>query len=332
MKFPISSFKFRPSPARAAAGIVSRAKNVAAFSPAFSLVEVLITVTLLALIVLALMQVFSSTQTAFRASVTQTDVLEGSRNAMQMIADDLRGMRHADGKYLATGNFISGTVISTNPVNFFALDNAYAYCSYSGPALLYHPLPQTLPASTGVARLNLLNYFFILGSKNGKWTGVGYVVNATNEADLYPLYRFYAETNTSAPPVAMYRAFVDAVNQAQWTNMSHIMDGVVHLVARAQDVNGVWLTNGYAFGQRHLGTNTWYSPPAWGEVSGMFFGNTVPAAVELQMGVIEDRTLQRAESLPTYNARTNYLSQQAGHVHVFRQLVTVPNVDPSAYQ
>ena len=38
------------------------------------------------------MAVFNSTQTAFRASVTQTDVLEGGRAAMDMIAGDLREM------------------------------------------------------------------------------------------------------------------------------------------------------------------------------------------------------------------------------------------------
>ncbi len=56
------------------------------------MVELLVTMTLLSLIVLALMAVFNSTQKAFRANVTQTDVLEGSRAAMDMIATDLRIM------------------------------------------------------------------------------------------------------------------------------------------------------------------------------------------------------------------------------------------------
>jgi hypothetical protein len=63
-----------------------------------------------------------------------------------------------------------------------------------------------------------------------------------------------------------------------------------------------------------------------------FYSNAVPASVELQMGVLEDRTLQRAESLPfQLFAQTNYLAQQSGHVHLFRQRVTIPNVDPTAY-
>ena len=63
------------------------------------------------------------------------------------------------------------------------------------------------------------------------------------------------------------------------------------------------------------------------------FSNTVPAAVEIQLGVLEDRALRHAESLPASSAaQTAYLAQQAAKVHVFRQRVNIPNVDPSAYQ
>jgi len=30
-------------------------------------------------------------------------------------------------------------------------------------------------------------------------------------------------------------------------------------------------------------------------------------------------------------ARSNYLAQRVGQVHLFRQRVSIPNVDPSAY-
>jgi hypothetical protein len=63
------------------------------------------------------------------------------------------------------------------------------------------------------------------------------------------------------------------------------------------------------------------------------FSNTLPASVEIEMGVLEDRSLRRAESLSgSHSALTNYLAGCAGQVHVFRQRVSIPNVDPSAYQ
>jgi hypothetical protein len=63
------------------------------------------------------------------------------------------------------------------------------------------------------------------------------------------------------------------------------------------------------------------------------FSNTVPASVEVEMGVLEDATLAHAESLSqNYNAETNFLAGQAGTVHLFRQRVTIPNFDSTAYQ
>jgi hypothetical protein len=63
------------------------------------------------------------------------------------------------------------------------------------------------------------------------------------------------------------------------------------------------------------------------------FSNTLPAAVEIELGALEDRTLQRAESFAgSPAAQINYLQQQAGKVHIFRQRISIPNVDPSAYQ
>jgi type II secretory pathway pseudopilin PulG len=290
-----------------------------AIANAFSMVELLVAMTLLSLIVLVLMAVFSSTQQAFRASITQTDVLEGSRAAVDMIATDLRTMTPSDG----ASNWTNG------PVNFFTVDNSYSQSLY------YQPLVQSLPGSpTASQRVNVLNYFFLLGRNNQTWTAVGYAVDATNTAPLYPLYRFYGETNISVPPVTLYWNFVNAINQSQWTNLSHVMDGVVHLVVRAYDNNGVWLTNGYGFTQTNRPQNVWFAPPVLGEVGCYFFSNAVPAAVELELGVLEDRTLQRAESLPNVSpawAQSNYLSQQSSHVHLFRQRVTIPNVDPSAY-
>ena len=54
--------------------------------------------------------------------------------------------------------------------------------------------------------------------------------------------------------------------------------------------------------------------------------------VEIQLGVLEDRTLQRAESRPPGVVRNNYLFDQSGKLHIFRQRVSIANVDPAAYQ
>ncbi len=282
----------------------------------FSLVEVLVVVSLLALIVLALMDVFSSTQRAFRASVTQSDVLEGSRAAVDLITSDLRKLTPSGGIYGAAGD-----------VNFFSYSNSYAYT----------PLSQSLPGGS-VNRTNLLNYFFILGRENNRWTGTGYIVDTTSSSPLYPLYRYHTELSTAFPPRMMFTNFLAQINAAAWTNMSHIMDGVVHLVVRPFDPSGIWLTNGYTLGMKPP-INAYFDVPFGGEMNFYFYSNAIPAAVELQLGVLEDRSLARAESLPNNvpgtppnDRRTLYLSGQSGAVHIFRQQVTIPNVDRSAYQ
>ena len=296
----------------------------------FSLVEVLLAVTLLSLIVLALMAVFNMTQNAFRASVTQTDVLEGGRATMDLITTDLRQMTPSGG----VSNYVfAGSSYTYGAVNFFATNNSYQYA----------PLVQMLPGTSTRQRTNLLQWFFLLGRENTKWTGAGYIVNASSASPLYPLYRFYAETNITANPVVLYWDFLNTINAesptAPWTNMTHLMDGVLHLVVRAYDPAGYRLTNGYNFTQIKRPQNVWFSPPMWGELGFSFYNSAVPASVELELGALEDRALARAESRgipnqPPYAvaAQWSYLTNQVGSVHVFRQRVTIPNLDPTAYQ
>ena len=278
---------------------------------AFSLIEVLVVVSLLAFIVLALMAVFSSTQRAFRAAVTQTDVMEGSRATMELMAADLRGATPSD---------------NGGATNFLVLGNS-VYDS------TYLPLPQTLPGAVDgsgnpIQRTNQLNYFFVLGRNNTTWTGTGYLVDTAHASPLYGLYRFYAETNVMFPPQTLFQQFQAAMSSPA-ANMSHLIDGVVHLNVRAYDPNGVWI-NGYTWPYTN-GNNTFFFPPSYGETQFYMVGNMVPAAVEVELGVVEDRILQRAESRPPA-LQAQYLSDKSGSVHLFRQRVTIPNVDPTAYQ
>ena len=277
---------------------------------AFTLIEVMVVMVLLSLIVIALMAVFNSTQTAFRASITQTDVLESGRAAMDLMADDLRQVSPSLGA-------------SNGAVNFYA-------AVPSG----YQPLVQSLVASSQ-QRTYVLENFFILNRDNQTWTGVGYAVN-TNSTSINSLYRFSASTNVSAAdPATLYNIFSNTIATNAWANMSHLMDGVVGLTVRAFDTNGFWMTNfsdTYG-GQTVTNRNVRFVPPSYGESGFYMFSNSLPAAVEVEMSVLEDRTLQRVESLNgSVLAQSNYLAQQAGKVHVFRQRVSIPNVNPAAYQ
>jgi type II secretory pathway pseudopilin PulG len=273
---------------------------------AFTLVEVLVVMVLLSLIVLALMAVFASTQNAFRASVTQTDVLEGGRAAMDLVVEDLKKMSPS----LDVSN---GTVNCA--VNFYA-----AVTSSPGP------LVQALVAS-GQSRTNILEKFFILSRDNQTWTGTGYVVDTSSSSVINPLYRFSISTNVAASsPAALFNIFITNIT----ANMSHLLDGVVDFRVRAFDANGAWLNNSYTNVNNFEALN---SISGYGETGFYMFSNTLPASVEIQMATLEDRTLQRASTWPVNSlAQSNYLAQQSGKVHVFRQRVSIPNFDPSAYK
>lgn len=281
----------------------------------FTLIEVMVVMVLLSLIVLALMAVFNSAQTAFRTGVTQVDVLEGGRATMDLMGQDLRAMAPS---HSAT-NFAAVVTTLNSPPS---------------------PLIQSLVGSSGV-RTNVLENFFILSRNNVNgqdvWTGTGYVVGTNSAADLYPLYRFSSSLTNfgGADPSLLFNAFLAAMSNGRWTNMSHLMDGVLSLTVLPYDVNGGLMTANivYAGGQSVTNQNVLYYPPVWGQTGFIMFSNTLPASVEVEMGVLEDRTLQRAESLNgSWLAQSNFLSGAAGAVHIFRQRVAIPNLDPSAYQ
>ncbi len=281
---------------------------------AFSLIEVLVVVSLLSLIVLALMAVFTSTQRAFRASLTQTDVLEGGRATMELMAADLRTLTPSYQNY-NNGN---------GALNFLVTNNA----SFS------QPLIQSLPGGN-FSRSNLLQQVFILNHQNTGWWGVGYAVTLNSSGNLYSLYRlqYPLPPGTSDPSTI----FTSQVFQNFFLNPtnggSHLLDGVVHFVVRAYGPDGTWIPYGYAGQTNTTILNQTASFALLGGEGGVaMYSNNVPAAVELELGVLEDRTLQRAESFPTTALQTNYLSDKSGNVHVFRQRVSIPNVDPTAYQ
>jgi len=283
---------------------------------AFTLIEVMVVMVLLSLIVVALMGVFSSTQAAFRASVTQTDVLEGGRAAMDLITGDLRAMSPS----LGTSNIVGGNLPAVN----------LCITNYNYPILT-----NSLVAS-GNIRSNLLDNIFILsrGNQNGvpTWYGTGYAVYVS-PTNLYSLYRFStskpmaAATNAASLFYAYFQNFLAAPNG---TNYSHLLDGVVGFKLSPFDADGKLIfTN-----RTNIRTN--YSPNG---VCYLFYSNALPASVEIEMATLEDRTLQRAgsrgiagQSPLNVPAQWQYLAGQAGNLHVFRQRVAIPNVDPAAYR
>jgi prepilin-type N-terminal cleavage/methylation domain-containing protein len=295
---------------------------------AFTLVELLVVLALLSLIVFALMAVFSGTQRAFRASLTQTDTLESGRAVMDLIGEDLEAMTPS---YGVSNVFFSPNFQVNCPVNFMCNVNP----TFIPP--LYQPL---IGSPDSAQRMNIIENIFILskGNINGvpSWIATGYSIN-TNLPDgtLYPLYRFYMTTNLMAGNTGLTNLFT-AFDKFQYTSnsWSHMMDGVVNLTMRCYDTNGMWMTNGYYNNppiRRFPQNVTFLGSFGYTETSCFFYSNSVPASVQIVMGTLEDRTMAHAQALPAAS-QSNYLSNVAGNVHLFSSRVWIRNLDPTAYQ
>ena len=82
----------------------------------FSLIEILVAVALLVVIMLGLLAMFYQTQRAFRQGLTQVDVLENGRTAMQLIIRELQGLspsRVAGTTNLLAENISNGSTTRT---------------------------------------------------------------------------------------------------------------------------------------------------------------------------------------------------------------------------
>lgn len=284
-------------------------------SSAFSLIELLVVIALLAFIILGLVAMFDQTKRAFTTGMTQVDVLESGRAAMEILSRDVAQMYPAP--------------YDSNAVTFYA----------EIPPVT--PLFQPLPGNNPEQRRNLMEEMFFLTRETNTWKGIGYWVGAPDTGNIAiatangwgTLYRFQTNTifrGSLSSPWQLYGTYNNFNLRTQ--RMNRIIDGVVHFKVRAYDPRGVWITNSAAI------TNSDIRPIelsnfATNEVEFYrFTNNAVPAFVELELGVLEERVLARAKSIPDATTRRNYLRDQAGRVHIFRTRVPVRNVDPSAYQ
>jgi len=109
------------------------------------------------------------------------------------------------------------------------------------------------------------------------------------------------------------------------------VDGVVDFRVRAYSTNGNQFTNGSTQGQAFVIVSSGLVP---GDYTYEFRGGSVPAYVEVELGVVEDRVLAHYNALTNTSgvqtAAQNYLTNHAAQIHIFRQRVPIANVNPAA--
>jgi hypothetical protein len=177
---------------------------------ALTLLEMMVAVTLLALIMVGLLAMFNQTQKALHAVNAQSDVFENARGAIQMLSRDLSEM----------------TALGGTNVNAYAVEV---------PSILVE-----LPNSVLVT--NIFNEAFWLARFNDSWQGVGYFVDMTN-LGVGTLYRFSESTNRQYAS-GLISAFATS------RNVHRVSDGIVHFQMQASyvETNGFFrTTSGFRF-------------------------------------------------------------------------------------
>ena len=291
-------------------------------SKAFTLLELMVSVALLAVIIVGLLAMFSQVQRAWKSGITQVDVMEGGRATMALIVRDLQDM---------------AALPQTNAVNFEAL---YALNSET----IQLDLPD------GSQRLNDLQDLSFVRRSGDDWTGVAYRVK--NAAwGVGSLYRLEATTASPANPLIAYYNFPTNVGQLgdylrnvnltnypnelpippnqrfySHTDFSRVLDGVVNFTVTAYDTNGKVMinsifNNAQGFFAGYSCTNL--------SANGLLIAQILPSFVEVELAVVEPAVLERFNARIdqgpplSITAARNYLARKSGQVHVFRQRVPI---------
>ena len=278
---------------------------------AFSLIEVMVAVSLLSFIIVGLLAMFFQVQRAFRAGTAQADIMEGGRATMGLIVRDLQEM---------------------TACNFEFVTNCVVVPSVGAADRL-----QDIP--TGSQRTNFFQDIALLSRFNDGWIGTTYrVSNAVNGVGV--LYRFVTNRSRETLPVDNFIAISNVSESVSFvtglgdSRFARVLDGVVGLTITALDTNGqVYFNNdpslapgptearGYTIVNRHI-----VQPDFYG-----FRSDALPAYLDIELSILEPSTLAKfrgREDISQAQA-LEYLQRQIGRTHVFRQRVAIR---PSATQ
>lgn len=179
----------------------------------FSLIEMMVAVTLLLIIIAALLAVFYQTQRAFRLTATQVDVLESGRAAMELL---------------------TGELPEISPCNLDGQLNVYAQTNSA--SLIQNRSP--------VDRTNVIQDIFFLRQNNDEWIGTGYFVLPHTIGTLYRFELIVTNVTDNSQIYWLFTNFLAAAQQDPPPANSHrVMDQVLGLKLSPYDSQGRFWTN-----------------------------------------------------------------------------------------
>lgn len=177
---------------------LSAARGGSSFSrrTALTLLEMMVAVTLLAVIMVGLLAMFQYTQRALHVAHMQTDVFENARGAIQLVARDLSEMTAYN---------------DTNVINAYGIS-------------VLSPIPGNELISPSSTNKVYFEEAFWLSRVNDDWQGIAYFVDGTNYG-VGTLYR-WSETARSDVAPQLYDLFTKGIPQPKAPH--RVSDGIVH--------------------------------------------------------------------------------------------------------
>jgi len=300
---------------------------------------------------------FNQVQRAFSSSMNQVDQLEAGRAVTEMLPREIEQTIPAGYLYPTGLNFYVQMVNSTPLTQWLPGSTPIRRTNFIEDCFLLLRTNQTWIGIGYCVRTNDSTGRLWLPESGPGQLGVG------------SLYRFVASTNViqnngvRSDPTQLARAFASECTPGSPASLlisNRICDGIIHFRFRA------FATNGFPIVSDGFRTNVFYrndglgfppyygtvGPPYYGtvrpavavgalgypdNVAGLYFySNAVPAAVEMEFGILEQQPLDRYNAMGTAAARLNYLQSTnyylSSRVHLFRQRIPIRNVDPLAYQ
>jgi len=319
---------------------------------AFTILELLVAVSVMTLVIYVLYALFNQTQMALRKNASQVDVNEGGRAAMEMIVRELSQME------------VSGypAIIITNNQQVLTYSGSKSFFSRVTPSesvalrLAYQsdampPVEDPWAIEQGF-RTNILQDFTFTSRGDSGFHVTSYrVIDVDSGVGMLARYRTNGTLRVTAPGQALLnkteifnRFYFEPVANTSAEAFEPITDGVIHLRITPYDQLGRPLGHDRIFydplglnldrrgaaGQALFQMNTnrpvdgTLMQDRYAQSQAQFYG-ALPSYFDVEMAVIAPRVLKQVRSLPPEpkRVRADFLGRQIGKVTLFRQRVPI---------
>lgn len=320
-----------------------------------TLLELMVSMALLTVIILGLYSMFEQTQKALLRGGEEVDVQETARSAFRVMLSQVDEVAAAGVFYATNFNVSPAQPYQGFSTNFLVRQNTNRL-DPANPDYLIQGLVGTDPV-TGLVpneRRHELQDFFFLTREGRDWKCTGYFVRATAEPKdlLVPrpgdsalwqqgvgsLYRFELKTNYLRMNDLFLQTNVanffvnpttgstvdDPSASRVFSTVHRVADGIVHLRV-------ITHTNG-AMVPLIGGVNNLTPADNVPSHSVTLTNQQTPSHIEIELGVLEPKTLGLARSIPAGVGASNLLYRSAGNVLMFRARVPVRTRNDSGFQ